>query len=515
MKLFTAQQIREWDSFTIDHEHIRSIELMERAATKCVEWLTAHNLLHHSFTVFCGKGNNGGDGLALARLLYQRKTKVRVYILEFGHLGTQDFQVNLERLHQCDGVEIKFIRGEMQFPVFEQKEEIIIDALFGSGLNRPLEGVTSKLVEHINQSGCRVVSIDVPSGMPVDAAVQGGTIVKADDTLSFQAQKISFMMQQNAPFIGNVHVLDIGLAEQFYNSTQTNYEVVDRDIILSIYRRRDRFAHKGNFGHALIVAGSYGKMGAALLASKACVRGGAGLTTSHIPACGYEVLQTAVPEVMVVTDERSSLVSNIQADVSKFTCVGIGPGIGAEVETGKLLRQLFEHFKKPMVLDADALNMISREPELLHNIPSQSVLTPHPKEFERLFGKTSNDFERLQVAMQKARELSVVIVLKGHHTSIIAPGGKVYFNDSGNAGMAKGGSGDVLTGIITALICQKYDTIEAAILGVYIHGLAGDIAAERYSQAGMIASDIIDCLGTAFLAIEGTAEIEASTNQLS
>jgi len=515
MKLFTAQQIREWDSFTINHEHIRSIELMERAATKCVEWLTAHNLLHHSFIIFCGKGSNGGDGLAIARLLIERKAKVKVYILEFGHLGTQDFQVNLERLHQCDGVEIKFIQGEMQFPVFEQKEEIIIDALFGSGLNRPLEGVTSKLVEHINQSGCKVLSIDVPSGLPVDAPAQGGTIVKADDTLSFQAQKISFMMQENAPFIGNVYVLDIGLTTQFYESAQTNYEIVERDIILSIYRKRDRFAHKGNFGHALIVAGSYGKMGAALLASKACLRGGAGLTTSHIPACGYEILQTAVPEVMVMTDERSSSVTKIQADVSKFTCIGMGPGIGTEAETGKLLRQLFERFTKPMVLDADALNIISGDPELLNIIPTQSVLTPHPKEFERLFGKTSNDFERLQVALQKASELKVVIVLKGHHTSIITPGGKVYFNDSGNAGMAKGGSGDVLTGIITALICQKYETIEAAILGVYLHGLAGDFAAERYSQTGMIASDMIDCLGTAFLAIEGTAEIDTFTDQLS
>lgn len=500
MKILNAQQIREWDQWTIQHKPVASIELMESAAAKCDGWIEENIFFDSHFIIFCGKGNNGGDGLALARMLSQRDCKVFVYILEFGHLGTEDFQLNLARLHQYPQVEIKFIQTENQFPPL-RSSEVVVDALFGSGLNRPLEGVTAKLVDHINDADCETIAIDVPSGLPVDHAAKGKSIVRANHTLTFQTIKLSFLLQENASFIGDVHVLEIGLSQDYYDSVSSPYEFIDDKFISAIYKPRNRFAHKGNFGHALIIAGAYGKMGAAVLATEGCLRTGAGLTTSHIPTCGYEIMQTAVPEAMVMTDFNSSVITNIEEDLSKFNVIGIGPGIGTATETRKVLHWIFETYKKPIVLDADALNLLSSDKGLLTKIPSGSVLTPHPKEFERLFGKSDTDYDRLQLAQQKAKELDIVIVLKGHHSAIAAPGGQTYFNSTGNPGMAKGGSGDVLTGILAALVAQGYDGIEASVLGVYLHGLAADIAAGKYSQEAMIARDILDNLGEAFIQI--------------
>lgn len=500
MKILNGQQIREWDQYTIQQEPISSIDLMERAAGRCVDWLEENNFLRCPFTIFCGKGNNGGDGLAMARMLLQKQCTVSVHILEFGHIGTEDFQNNLKRLHQFKTVEIHFIQSEENFHEFD-KNEIVIDALFGSGLNRPLEGVSAALVDHINNSDCKIVAIDIPSGLPVDHSVKGNSIIQADHTLSFQVQKLAFLLPENASFVGEVHILDIGLHPDFYNSVETCYELTDDKIISPIYKPRKSFAHKGNFGHALLVTGSYGKMGAAVLCAKSCLRAGAGLTTCHIPKCGYEIMQTAVPEAMVMVDFNSSILTKIEEDLTKYNCIGIGPGIGTASETKRLLNEIFESYANPVVLDADGLNIVAADQKLMTKIPPGSILTPHPKEFERLFGKTGNDYARLELAQQKAKELNVVIVLKGHHTFIATPGGKGYFNNTGNAGMAKGGSGDVLTGILTALLCQGYDSIEAAIFGVHLHGLAGDLAASKFSQEALVAGDIIDNLGKAISSI--------------
>jgi ADP-dependent NAD(P)H-hydrate dehydratase / NAD(P)H-hydrate epimerase len=503
MKILNAGQIREWDQYTMAHEPVSSIELMERAAGKCVDWLQENTFLQYPFVIFCGKGNNGGDGLAIARMLLQKQCMVSVYILEFGHLGTEDFQTNLKRLHQFKTVDIHYIQSEENFHQFKTSE-VIIDALFGSGLNRSLEGITAKLVDKINNSGCTIIAIDVPSGLPVDHAAKGNAIVKADHTLTFQIQKLGFLLADNAPFVGDVHVLDIGLHADYYRSIETSYELVDEKIICTIYKPRRPFSHKGNFGHALLITGSYGKIGAAVLCARACLRAGAGLTTCHIPRCGYEILQTAVPEVMVTTDFNSSIVTNIEEDVSKYSTVAIGPGIGTASETRKLIQDVFDAYRKPVVLDADALNIIASQKELFSKIPTGSVLTPHPKEFERLFGKIDSDFSRLKMAQQKSKELNVVIILKGHHTVIATPGGKTYFNNTGNAGMAKGGTGDVLTGVVTALICQGYDPVEASILGVFLHGRAGDIAAEKSSLETITGTDIVDNFGDAFRSIYET-----------
>jgi len=498
MKLFPAEDIRLWDQYTIQHEPIVSIDLMERAAGKCVDWLERHSYTDKPFHIFCGKGNNGGDGLAIARMLSERKFSVTVHILEFGHKGTDDFQTNLARLHQYPDTLIRFIQTEENFPALA-KDDIIIDALFGSGLNRGLEGVTAKLIQHINDSGNPVIAIDIPSGLFTDKSSKGQPVIQAHHTLSFQCYKLAFMLAENSDFIGEVHILDIGLHPDFHPTVFTKYELADAILIRSIYKPRNRFGHKGIFGHALIVAGSYGKTGAAILSSKACLRSGAGLLSCHIPKCGYDAMQTALPEAMVVTDFNSSFNTKIDDDLSKYKAIGIGPGIGTASETKMMLRQVFDSCKKNMVLDADALNIIASQKDLLKFIPAGSILTPHPKEFERLFGETTNEFERIELALQKARELNLVIVLKGHHTVIARPNGKAFFNSTGNAGMATAGSGDVLTGILTGLVAQDYSSVDAAVLGVYIHGMAGDIAAKELSMEAMIAGDIIDYLPEAFL----------------
>jgi NAD(P)H-hydrate epimerase len=298
------------------------------------------------------------------------------------------------------------------------------------------------------------------------------------------------------------------LQEGFYQSVHSRFELVDDTIIHSIYNPRKPFSHKGTFGHALMVAGSYGKIGAAILSTKACMRSGAGLLTCHIPTCGYDILQSTVPEAMVITDFNSSFITKVvqrtpsgEDDLRKYEAIGIGPGIGTASETKTMLKEIFAAYRSPVVLDADALNIIASQKDLLKLIPVGSILTPHPKEFERLFGETANDFEKVELALKKANELNCVIVLKGHNTFIATTDGRGYFNSTGNPGMATAGSGDVLTGILTGLLAQKYSSVEAAILGVYLHGLAGDFAAKIFSLESMVAGDIIDNLGYAFLSL--------------
>lgn len=504
MKILSAAEIREWDQYTIQHEPIQSIDLMERAAMTCVNWITMHYPVVASFGIFCGKGNNGGDGLAIARMLMDLNYPVTVYILEFGHLGTDDFQTNLARLHKLPGADIHFIQTEENIHPVPQ-DQVIVDALFGSGLNRPLEGITAKLVEHLNGSGCDIIAIDLPSGLFTDRSSGGAPCIHARYTLSFQCYKPAFLFAENADATGDVRVLDIGLHPGYYRHLRGPFEWVDAGTVRTIYKPRKRFAHKGNFGHALLVAGSYGKIGAAVLAAGACLRSGAGLLTCHVPRCGYDILQTAVPEAMLVTDFNSSFNTKIEDDLSQYDSIGIGPGIGIASETKMMLRDILDTYRNPVLLDADALNLIAAQKDLLKLIPAGSVLTPHPKEFERLFGESSNDFDRALLALQKAKELNCIIVLKGHHSLIATPDGKGFFNSTGNAGMATAGSGDVLSGVITGLLAQGYHSIEAAILGVYIHGLAGDKAAENTSEEALVAGDIIHCMGAAFTSLKQPA----------
>lgn len=502
MQIFTAEQLRLWDEYTIAHEPISSINLMERAATRCVEWLEEHQLADKSFSIYCGKGNNGGDGLAIARMLARSQVRVVVHILEFGHKGTEDFQINLARLHGS-GAQIHFIQSEENFHEI-QKDDVVIDALFGTGLNRPLEGVTAKLIEQVNANGNTIISIDIPSGLYVDRHSNGAAIVKASHTLSFQCYKPAFLVPENEAFTGEVHILDIGLDKGYLLEEDGRLQMIDINQVRTLIKPRDKFAHKGIFGHALLIAGEFGKMGAAVMAARACLRSGAGLLTCHVPRCGYEIMQTTIPEAMIQVDQNELYNSALDSELSKYSAIAVGPGIGTADETRQLIVDLIEKYRKPLVIDADALNILAENPDLLHSLPTYSILTPHPKEFERLFGPSSNDFARQEKAVVKSREYQCIIVLKGHYSFIANPGGKCWFNSTGNPGMAKGGSGDVLTGIITGFLSKGYEPTEAAIVGTFIHGLAGDLAAQRFSEQAMLPSDLVESIGEAFQQIRDT-----------
>jgi NAD(P)H-hydrate epimerase len=501
MKIFSAAQLKKWDTYTIAHEPIPSIDLMERAATACCKWLIGKNFGIFHFRIFCGKGNNGGDGLAIARMLIEHKCLVTVYIPENGNIGTADFQTNLEKLHALT-TDIHFIQSEDFFPVINQTD-IVIDALFGTGLNKPPEGLNKALIEHINQSNSTVVSIDMPSGLFADKSSTGNSVIHATITLSFQLYKTAFLLPENEDHCGDVHLLHIGLHPAFEENEEPVFECLDAIMMKGIYKPRKKFAHKGHYGHAALLCGSAGMMGAAVLASLACLRSGAGKLTTIIPKCGYDILQTTVPEAMCMVSGDEYLLPVPETD--QFTALGIGPGIGIHPTHKNLLAKIFKQAQKPVVIDADALNIIAENRELINLIPPRSILTPHPKEFERLFGKAGNasvpdsqDFDRLELAKQRSVEHQLYIVLKGHNSFISTPEGKGYFNTTGNAGMATAGCGDVLTGILTGLLAQGYSPLDSCLLGVYIHGLAGDIAAAENSQEAMLAGDIIECMGETF-----------------
>ncbi|MCH5598997.1 NAD(P)H-hydrate dehydratase [Niabella ginsengisoli] len=449
--------------------------------------------LNKNFAIFCGPGNNGGDGLAIARLLSLSGHAVQVFLLNSASKRSSDFDINYKCLKEVASVIIDL--KEISLPSLAA-DTIIIDAIFGTGLNRSLDGFSKQLVEYINRLNNKVVAIDMPSGLLTDLSSKGLTAIKANNTLTFQCFKAAFLLPENEEYFGNVHILDINLHPSYLNSVETTFELVDQQFISSIIKLRKAFSHKGNFGHALIIAGSYGKMGAAVLSTKACLQSGAGLVTAHVPAKGVEIMQISAPEAMCRIDTQSEIISNIDYDLKPYTSIGIGPGIGKEKMTTSFLYQLLKDYQKPMVIDADALNILSENPDWLSLLPPGSILTPHPKEYARLFGNDMNDLEKINTALQKAHDLKIIIILKGHHTFIATPDGKGYFNTTGNAGMAKGGSGDVLTGIITGILAQGYKPNEAAILGVYMHGAAGDNAAAKYGMISMTATDLIEALKT-------------------
>lgn len=498
MKIFTAEQIRDWDQYTIAHEPVSSTDLMERAAGACFEWLDRQDYLKHSFSVFCGKGNNGGDGLVIARLLLQAKAAVTVYILDSPN-ASPDLARNLERL-QREPVSIHMISSEADFPVLPH-QDVILECLFGTGLNRPLDGLAKALVSFMNGHRHEVISIDLPAGLFADRTSRDNTVIEATQTLTFQAYKTALLLPENEPYTGTVHVLDIGLHSGFRDSVQPAYQLIDETLVRSLYKPRKRFGHKGNYGHALLIAGSYGKMGAAVMAATACLRSGAGLLTAYTPQSGNIMMQVSLPEAMALTDIDSNIITSLPDELEKYTTIGIGPGLGTAAETADACASLWQSSRKPLVIDADALNILSVHQNTLHQLPANSILTPHPKEFERLFGKSNNDFDRLQLALEQAARLQCIIVLKGHHTFIALPDGRGYFNSTGNAGMAKGGSGDVLTGMITGLLAQGYTSGEAAILGVWLHGKAGDLAAAQCGVESMLPTDLIAQLGNAFRSI--------------
>jgi hydroxyethylthiazole kinase-like uncharacterized protein yjeF len=489
MKLLSAQQIQQWDAFTMQTEPIASIDLMERAAMRCVDWIISSNFINQNIKIFCGKGNNGGDGLAIARLLIEKGFSVTVYILEFGAKGTDDFQVNLQKLHLLSK-EIHFIQSSEFLPVIE-RTDVVIDALYGSGLNRPLKDLNALLVEHINQFAVTVISIDVPSGMSIDKSSKGNNIICATTTLTFQSLKLCFLMAENEPFFGEVQVLNIDLHPDYLLTAETVFEVIEKNDIASFIQPRKRFSHKGHFGHALIIAGNAGKMGAAVMACGAALRSGCGLVSANISKEFANALHATFPEAMVMLREKGLM------ELNKYTSLAIGPGLGTDEAAEQLLEQVLQDYPHAMIIDADALNILSFHKEWLKKIPAGTVLTPHPKEFDRLFGNCENDFERINKAIALTEEFPFIITLKGHHTCI-ASNGKAVFNTTGNAGLAKGGSGDVLCGMMVSFMAQHYSPVHAAAIAVYLHGLAADLSLENQSMESLLATDVMNAIGKAF-----------------
>jgi len=502
MKILNIDKIREADSFTIKNEPIASIDLMERAGKNCSKWISKKLNKDQRVYVFAGPGNNGGDGLVVGRRLAKDGFEVNIVLILFTENFSDDFKQNLKRIRENKGIELVEVKQKNDLPSIAENS-IIIDSIFGSGLSRPVKGLAADAIKHIEQSQAIVVSIDIPSGLFTDeySDPKKGAIVRADYTLSLQLPKYSFMFAENEFFIGELIIIPIGLHPDYLEHVKPKALLIDKQEAKTLLRKRPKFSHKGNYGHALLIAGSYGKMGAAVLAAKAGLRSGLGLLTTHIPKNGVVILQTAIPESMSSIDDHDEFFTMLP-DLSKYNAIGIGPGLGTDKQTQSGLKLLIQEYKGPMVLDADALNILSENKTWLSFLSPGSILTPHPKEFERLAGKSGNGFERIKKQMDFSVKYQVYVVLKGAYSCISTPQGNIFFNSSGNPGMATAGSGDVLTGIIMGLLAQSYPPLEAALLGVYIHGLAGDKAASKKGMQAMIAGDIVHYLGKAFLELD-------------
>ncbi|WP_292010837.1 NAD(P)H-hydrate dehydratase [Chryseobacterium sp.] len=504
MKIFNSHQVRSADRYTIDHEPVSSIELMERAATASVEWILKHSKSYEKVAVFCGNGNNGGDGFAIARMLYLKGFDVNVFIDKSNTQFSNDALVNFLRLKDFSGISIKDFEEAKDD---NSEQTILIDAIFGTGLLRKLEGKHKDVIELLNKRKQVKISIDIPSGLFADKiSEEDSTVLQSDFTLSFQFWKKSFLHPETGKYTGKVIILDINLSKEYIQNTETHDFVISDEIVQSFFKPRLDFSHKGTYGKVIIAGGSYGKIGAAVMATKSALRTGAGLTFSIVPQCGYETLQGSCPEAMFIEGGDDRYIDNIKTE--EGAVYGIGPGLGTEPVTEEAFVQFLRGYSKPLVIDADALNILSKDQERIRLLPESSIITPHPKEFERLFGDSANSFERLELARSKSRELNICIVLKDHHTQVITPDGKVYYNVTGNAGLAKGGSGDILTGIITSLLAQGYSEKEAAVFGVWLHGKAADYAADKKSEESMLPTDVIEELGTVFKEVNKKTSIK-------
>ncbi len=502
MKLLTASQTRAADQFTITHEPISSLDLMERAVRVLKDKMLALLFINEAsfIGIVCGVGNNGGDGMALARLLCEETNMpIEVFLLRFSDKLSEDAQKNLQRLENTH-VRVHEILPNSEFPKLP-KNALLVDAIFGSGLSRPVEkGLIATAVRWMNASKGRTISIDMPSGLFTEDNSDNplNYVVKADCTLTFERPKLAMLFDANHSFVGDFYVLPIGLHPDFLGSVDSPFHVLTARKVKSLLRKRSKVSHKGTHGHALIVAGSYGKMGAAVLATKACLRSGVGLTTALIPEVGYAIMQISVPEAMVDT--------KFPDDFSDYKAIGVGCGLGQDDSAKEVLLHLLQHTTQPLVLDADALNLLAQNPDWWQYIPKNSILTPHPREFERLVGGADSAYQAMEMQRKLAQKHSVYVLFKGAYSRVAFPDGTVWFNhEVGNAGMSTGGTGDVLAGLLTGLLAQGYTAAESVLLGTYLHGMAGDFTAERYGQEAMLASDMINHLGAVFKAFRTTA----------
>jgi len=496
MKLFAAEQIYAADKFTIEKQQITSDALMERAAIQIFNWM--HLRMQGApvkIHLFCGIGNNGGDGMALARHLQEHGYNIEVHVVNYSEKRSKDFLINLDRLKDRK-IWPNFMDSDCEFPEIH-KDDIIVDAIFGIGLNREPSDWVVNLMDHLHKSEAFVLSVDIPSGLYTDKIpANEKAVVKANYVLSFQAPKLIFFLPDTGIYIGQWEVLDIGLDSEYLSTTEVEYEIIGKNEVLPIYKPREKFTHKGTYGHSLIIGGSYGKVGACILATKAALKIGSGLATAYIPKCAYVPIQTAVPEAMVLANSEENI-SDIDFGI-KPDAIGVGVGLGTEKETVEAFSKFLDKNKLPLVVDADGLNILSENKDLLKKLPENSILTPHPKELERLIGKWKGDFDKLKKAKAFSKKYACVLVIKGANTITLFKG-KGYINTTGNPGMATAGAGDVLTGVITGLLAQGYDSLAAAIFGIYLHGRAGDLVVEQVGYQSLMASDIIEALGDAYI----------------
>ncbi|MFC4212941.1 NAD(P)H-hydrate dehydratase [Pedobacter lithocola] len=469
LTLLTSAQMRKADEFTIANKPIASIDLMEKAARAFVQCFLKDEFdTSKSVAIFCGKGNNGGDGLAIAHILLANGYEnIKVYVINISKKQSDDFAINLQRIEESKCKKVELTKASELKNI---KADLIIDAILGSGLNKPLEGELAKIVKAINKLNKRIYAVDVPTGFPAEGKIAGEyNGIKAYKTICFQRPKINFFFPESVDATEKFEVVEIGLDENFIQNLNGDFQFVEETDVKGILKPRKLFTHKGIYGHALIIAGDTNTMGAALLSSMACLHSGAGLTTACIPQSGLKALNATLPEVMALPRDGTLAINNLD----KYHAIAIGPGLGFSAEANSLLKSLIAH-KKPLIIDADALNTLAENPDWIDRIPENAILTPHMKEFDRLFGRNDGWWERVQSAKIQAQKLNVIIILKNQFTFICLPSGKVIINPTGNPAMAQGGMGDVLTGTIAAFMAQKYSSTEAAILACFIHGRAGD-----------------------------------------
>lgn len=499
MKIFTTAQIHELDKYTIEHEPIASLDLMERAARALTQVVVQEWTVATPIVIFAGPGNNGGDALAMARMLSEQNYQVSVYLFNIsGHLSA-DCAANKQRLLDTKLAK-NFVEVSTEFdPPVLDSNTLVIDGLFGSGLNKPLAGGFASLVKYINASPSKVVSIDVPSGLMTEDNAYNvrANIIRANMTLTLQNPKLSFLFPENQQFVGQLRVLDIKLSKEGIEKIEASFTMIEKSDVRERLLTRSPFAHKGQMGTALMIAGCYGMAGAAVLATKACLRAGVGKVVVNSPRRNIPILQTAIPEAVVRSGSEETIFAET-IDTDDYQAMGIGPGLGQSEQTAIALIAQLRRTQCPIVADADAINILANHRAWLQQLPKEIILTPHPKELDRLEGHSADTYERITKACNLAERLKGYVILKGHHTAICCPDGHVMFNTTGNAGMATAGSGDVLTGILTGLLARGYKPQDACIVGVYLHGLAGDLAAKEIGEESLIAGDIIQYISKAF-----------------
>lgn len=500
MQILSATQIKQADQFTITTEEISSCDLMDIAGRQLFHQIIKLFPRNNSFSVICGPGNNGGDGLVIAQYLFEKKKLNSLFILH-GNFS-EEFKYNFEKIKN-KGVSYVLIEKEQHLKHLDfNADTVIIDAIYGAGISRPLFGLPAQLIQKLNTYTNTKIAIDLPSGLSPDLLFNSdlSNTIKADITLSVQLPKLAFMFPESNEFVGDFVCIDIGLSKEFLELPEHTNHYLTLDDVLPLIKPRKKFGHKGDFGHALMIGGSRGKLGAGILSATSCLKTGCGLLTCYFPEEASSSLLSHLPEAMCISREQDP--DFLKDNIHVFDAIGFGPGIGISIQASKLLHYVITSYQKKLIIDADGLNILSQNQEWHRLLNPNIILTPHPGEFDRITKTHKTNDDRFQSQLAFSKKHNVYIVLKGHHSSITCPNGNAYFNSTGNSGMATAGSGDVLTGIITSLCAQGYTIENSCKLGVFIHGYCGDLAAQKKSKTAMTASDITKNLAHFFLKFE-------------